>query len=157
MVNVLNTEIGELLKRTKLLFDAVVWVDSIDTNEKKLIIDSIQDQLQDSIDEDGKGLFSRKTQRGYYSEMTEQITKGKKQAGDPYNLKDTGDFYRSMFVDVALDSFFIDGDGQKSPKDNLFTDFGEGIVGLTSQNLDKLIDRLKIKYIKYVRKVLQIN
>ena len=157
MVDVMNTELGQLLKRVKVLKDAIAWIKAIDTKEKQLIIKAIHEQLQGSIDEDGKELFSRKTQRGYYSEMTEQITRGKKKAGDPYNLEDTGDFYRSMFVEVALDSFQIDGNAQKSPKDNLFVDFGDGIVGLTPLNLDKLVKRLTIKYIEYVREILQIN
>lgn len=157
MVDVMNTELGQLLKRVKVLKDAIAWIKAIDTKEKQLIIKAIHEQLQGSIDEDGKELFSRKTQRGYYSEMTEQITRGKKKAGDPYNLEDTGDFYRSMFVEVALDSFIVDGNAQKSPKDNLFVDFGDGIVGLTPLNLDKLVKRLTIKYIEYVREILQIN
>lgn len=150
MVDVMNTEIGQLLKRVKVLKDAIAWIKAIDTKEKELIIKAIHEQLQEGIDEDGDNM-------GYYSLMTERITKGRKQQGDPYTLEDTGAFYRSMFVEVALDSFFIDGQAQKSPIDNLFAKFGEGIVGLTPLNLDKLVNRLQIKYIKYVREVLQIN
>jgi len=58
--------------------------------------------------------------------------------------------------------FVIDGDGLKKDQEtgivtDLFKWLGEGIVGLTDENSDKLVDELKIKYINYVRKVLQIN
>jgi hypothetical protein len=149
-VDFMKTEIGELLNRTRVLSSAVAWLEAIDTNEKKLIIKSVHEQLQEGIDEDGDIM-------GVYKEITERITQGRKKAGDPYTLEDTGAFYRSMFVVVLIDAIIIDGQGQKSPIDNLFAKFGEGIVGLTPQNMDKLRKRLKTKYIDYVRKVLQLD
>lgn len=155
MVDFTNNDLGDLLKRTKLLFDSIAWFESFDTQLKNKILDWIRnDQLQKGIDEDGDIM-------GLYSEWTEMINP-EKVAGTPYTLKDTGAFYKSLFIDVLTNFFVIDGDGLKKDQEtgivtDLFKWLGEGIVGLTEENSDKLADELKIKYINYVRKVLQIN
>ena len=65
-----------------------------------------------------------------------------------------------MFVIVLKDSLVIDSDGAdkegKAGTDNLFEKYGEGIVGLTDENLAKLRETLRPKYIEYTKKVLGI-
>lgn len=130
--------------------EETMWLDVM--NDRKIkdeIIRLIQDeQLQKGIDSDGDIL-------GYYSEFTEFITGGRKQAGDPYTLEDTGAFYDSMFVIVNSDSIVIDADGVKED-DDLFIKFGENIVGLTDENIEKIAEIIKEKYVEWlVQRLLQ--
>lgn len=155
MVDFLDNELGVMLKRTKTIFDSVVWFTSFDVTLKNKILDWIRnDQLQKGIDEDGDIM-------GLYSQWTEMINP-EKVAGTPFTLKDTGAFYKSLFIDVLTEFFVVDGDGLKTDeltgkKTDLFKWLGDGIVGLTEENKEKLVEELKIKYIDYVRKVLQID
>ncbi|CAB4152161.1 hypothetical protein UFOVP597_55 [uncultured Caudovirales phage] len=155
MVNLLGTDLGIFLKRTIKLSEDKVWQKSFDAKLKKQILDWIRnDQLQKGFDED-------KDIMGLYSEWTEMINPDKV-AGTPYTLKDTGEFYKSLFINVLSDYFEVDGNGLKKDSEtgkitDLFKWLGEGIVGLTEENKDKLAEELKIKYIEYVRKVLQID
>jgi hypothetical protein len=155
MVDFLDNDLGAVLRRTKLIFDSVAWLQSFDTSLRTKILDWIRnDQLQKGIDEDGDIM-------GLYSEWTEMINP-EKVAGTPFTLKDTGAFYKSLFVSILTDFFVVDGDPIKTDevtgkKTDLFKRFGDGIVGLTEQNREKLAEELKIKYIEYVRKTLQID
>jgi hypothetical protein len=153
MVSVLSTEIGTILKRVKMLSDSVIWFDSVDGNVRRMILYWIQnDQLRkQGIDEDGEVI-------GYYSEMTQILSGGRKKFMDHYTLEDTGEFFRAMFVITLNDSIVIDSDGaDKSNGDNLFTKYGDGITGLTDENMEKLVATLRIKYILNTRKLLGIN
>ena len=146
----MSTKVGRVLVKAKMLSDAVAWYESIDAKMRKAILEYIQnDQLtKKGIDEDGDVL-------GHYSLYTDILTNGRKGFGEHYTLKDTGDFYKSMFVVVLRDALVIEANPKKGD-DNLFYKFGEGIIGLTDENLEKLIGRLKTKYIRHVRKRLQL-
>ena len=154
MVNFLDNDLGELLKRTKKISEEKIWKKSFNAKLKKTILTWIKnDQLQKGIDEDGDIM-------GLYSEWTEMMNP-EKVAGTPYTLKDTGDFYKSLFIEVLSDEFVIDGNGLKidenGKKTDLFKWLGDGIVGLTEKNKEKLVEELKIKYVENVRKILQID
>lgn len=145
MVNLLETKIGVTLKKVKLLSDTAVWLYSMDKKTQKKILDWIRnDQLQKGLDENNDII-------GLYSIWTEKINP-EKVAGTPYTLKDTGDFYKSLFVEVFNDLFEIDGEAQKSPTDNLFNLFGVGIVGLNPENKEKLKLEVNKRIIEYVYK-----
>ncbi|MFC5046897.1 hypothetical protein ACFSTE_15775 [Aquimarina hainanensis] len=86
---------------------------------------------------------------GFYSPATEFITTnnlllgkgGKiKKAGDPYDLKDTGDFLNNLFVKVDSDSVFFDTKDPKKQKvlKNLLSD---DLFGLSDKELKKVIDK----------------
>ena len=155
MVNFLDNDLGRVLKRTKTIFESAVWFGSFDLELKTKILDWIRnDQLQKGIDENDEIM-------GLYSQWTEMINPEKK-AGTPYTLYDTGEFYKSLFIDVLTEFFVIDGDPLKKDEEtgvvtDLFKWLGEGIVGLNEENKEKLVEELKIKYIEYVRKILQID
>jgi hypothetical protein len=153
MVNVMGTEIGSVLKRSRLLFDSVIWFDSVDGNVRRLILHWIQnDQLrEEGIDGDGNVI-------GYYSQFTESVSGGLKKFNTHYTLEDTGEFFREMFVIVLRDSLVVDSDGaDKSNGDNLFNKYGNEIVDLTDENMEKLVALLRIKYIIKTRKMLGLN
>jgi len=145
MVDLLQTKIGQVLKRFSLISSTAVWFYSMDNKTQKKILDWIRnDQLQKGLNEDNEII-------GLYSLWTEKINP-EKVAGTPYTLEDTGEFYRSLFITVLNDIFEIDGEGQKSPTDNLFTLLGDGIVGLNDQSKEKLRIELINRINEYIRK-----
>jgi hypothetical protein len=136
-----------LCQRAKMLSESVAWFDAFKFNNLKgQIIDWIQnDQLMK------KGVDENDEVIGYYSFVTQQISKGKKKFNEPYNLKDTGDFYRSMFVRVFLDAFTVNADADKMEDKEWWR---EEILGLTDESLSKFVEQLRNSYIRYARKVL---
>ena len=155
MIDFLNNDLGNILKKTKVISESKVWFKVFDAKLKKTILDWIRnDQLKKGINDEGEIM-------GLYSELTEIINPIKKE-GTPYTLYDTGEFYKSLFIDVLNDSFEVDGEGVKiDPETGIETDLfkwlGDGIVGLTEGNKNKLAEELKQRYINYVRNVLRIN
>lgn len=155
MIDFLDNELGAILKRTRLLYDSIIWFESFDTELKNKILNWVRyDQLWKGVDEDGDIM-------GVYSEWTEKINP-EKRAGTPYTLMDTGAFYKSLFIDVLTEYFVIDGNGLKyddvtGKLTDLFKWLGDGIVGLTDESKEKLTEELKIKYIQNVRKTLQLD
>lgn len=146
-----RTSIYEFCERVKMLNEVDIWINSFDDATIKKIIDWIKiSQLEnEGIDDLGRVI-------GTYSYATEKITNGRKKAGDPYNLHDTGYFLQTLTVHVFNDYFLTDADGQKE-NENLFDKFGDGIIGLSDENLEKLILVLKDNMLNYARKILFIN
>ncbi len=144
--------ITNLLNHTlSYLKPAEVWIRVFsDKNlQNKIIVEYIQqDQLfERGVDETGQII-------GTYSAYTEYLTNGRKKEGEPYNLFDTGEFYKSMVILLGKDFFEVDADPIKE-NDNLFTKFGEGIIGLTGESKEKLRVELLERYDKEVRRILQ--
>lgn len=143
-----NTPIDEHLRRVNLLIDAVAWIEAHNTTTKNLILSYIK---QDQLFNQGVDMHDKII--GYYSEFTEFINP-KKQAGTPYTLYDTGAFYRSMFVQVLKDSIIIDANFTKMEDQDWWS---VDILGLNEENLNKYAQLVKENYIKYARKVLELN
>lgn len=90
---------------------------------------------------------------GEYSGYTEEITKGRKKAGDNYTLLDTGAFYKSFDIAVYSDnSFSIEAETVKEDGTDLARKFGKGILGLSPESINKLIDKIVPLIIIEVRK-----
>lgn len=141
-----DTAIYLRVKKFARIKEELVWL-MVFLNDRDLkhdIIKMIQiDQLENKgVDEDGDVI-------GFYSMLTERISKGRKKFNTPYTLNDTGEFFRSMYVQVLKDSFVIDADPKKGTT-NLFDKYGEGIIGLTAENLDKVKERIKNGYIEHL-------
>lgn len=150
MIDLMKTRLGEVLQRSLILDEVQAWFDSITPDLKTTIIrEWIQtDQLTRlGVDEDGSII-------GFYSEFTEFLSGGRKRAGDHYTLDDTGQFYSSMFIQVLVNELVIDADFRKMEDQDWWR---EEILGLTDENLQKLINRAKDGYINYARRILGIN
>lgn len=137
--NNLNDELFKLVK-------------SLERDIKKT---NLNEQLfNEGVDAHGKPLFSKTTKRGTYSKMTEQLSGGKKRAGDPYTLRDTGEFYKGFFLKIENDKALFGSTDEKTPM--LIADFGE-IFGLTDENLKALIDKkLKPLFIREIRRKIDL-
>lgn len=119
----------------------------IRTLEEELAAYNRATLFEESQDVDGKPI-------GFYSPGTEIITDGRKKAGEPFDLKETGVFLESIFTKVQTDSIFF---GATDPKlteifQNLLT---TNIFGLQDEDLKKVVDtRLLPFLLKYFRKEL---
>jgi hypothetical protein len=143
-----KSKLHELLRRGKLLNDAVAWYEAFSPRTKTQILDLVrQEQLmKKGIDGTGKVI-------GYYSMLTSRINP-KKKFNTPYTLYDTGAFYRSMYVRVLMESIEIDADTQKMEDKKWYT---TKILTLTDENLTILQRTIKEAYITYFRKILAVN
>lgn len=148
MIN--QTEPYLMLQRVRLLSEAVAWLDTFRTspNLRRMILDMIRDdQLK------AEGVDANDEVIGFYSWTTSRINP-KKRFNTPYTLDDTGSFYKSMFVQVLVDRLIIDANS------GTFTEMQEqewwrdDILGLTDENLQKLIEEVKQSYIDYARRIL---
>ena len=150
-VNFLNTEIGKTLNRARSIGNELIWRTIFnDPGFRTEILDWVRyDQLfKKGVDEDNDII-------GFYSEWTE-LMNPEKVAGTPYTLFDSGEFYKSMYIIVLKDSFIIDADPIKVDENgdvtNLFSKYGEGIVGLNDESRSKLAEKLRQKYAEtYIR------
>jgi hypothetical protein len=144
-MDLMQTELGKILNRARTLHTTSLWFEVFkDGVLKRQVLQWIQqDQLfKHGVDEDGDII-------GTYSEFTELINP-EKVAGSHYTLFDTGEFYRSMYVVVLSDSIVIEADPVKINEDgektNLFYEYGEGIVGLTDENKEKLAQEVATRF-----------
>ena len=91
---------------------------------------------------------------GYYSEATELLFGGRdrnKTTADHITLKDTGAFYKSFFVRIYKDGFTIVANSMKDETD-LTEVYGKDIIGLNEENLQQLIEKVKVKLIAEIRR-----
>ena len=137
-----KTIIHERLEHLKTLN---FWVELMsDPDTKQFIIRLNQNRLElYGTDIDGNVI-------GYYSPVTEILSGGEKQAGKPYNLKDTGYFYDSFKIHVFSDYIVIDADGLKDNVD--WSDPSEKVLGLAEYQFEILNLYLIPQLIKLVRR-----
>lgn len=144
-----QTAIDEHLLKAQRLSDSEAWFDSHSSSVKKIILNLIKESQLRS-----KGIDENEKIIGLYSRATEIISNGRKKAGDPFTLYDTGQFYRSMFIVVLKDSILIDADYTKMQDQDWWS---INILGLTEKNLDIYAEMVRQNYIKYARRILGIN
>ena len=93
------------------------------------------------------GIDSEGNRLGDYSGFTKNIKTSKGQRIDHITLKDTGEFYKSFKVTPNKNGFRISANPNKDDS-NLFDDFGVDIVGLTKENVLKLLDFIEPMFSK---------
>jgi len=95
---------------------------------------------------------------GFYSPATQIITGGRKKAGDPYTMFDTGDFIRQLFARVKNEEIVFGSDDSKV--DKILGNrrlLSKSLFGLTDKNLRNIISReIRPLYLKFIRKELKI-
>jgi|TARA_R110001592_G_scaffold123644_1_gene331780 hypothetical protein len=144
-----QTAIDEHLLKAQRLSDSEAWFEAHNSSVKKIILNLIRESQLRS-----KGIDENEKIIGLYSRATEIISNGRKKAGDPFTLYDTGQFYRSMFIVVLKDSILIDADYTKMQDQDWWS---INILGLTEKNLDIYAEMVRQNYIKYARRILGIN
>ena len=137
----------QVIRVQKLLKDQFIWVETFVNNPK--FINQIKDWIrQDQLKKTGQNADGDII--GYYSYFTSLISP-EKRFNTPYTLEDTGEFYKSIFVEVLRDELLIDGDTDKMEDQEWWN---ERIVALNEENKQKLINAYKQKAIDYANKIL---
>ena len=119
---------------------------------EKKILDKNKEQLfEDSQDIHGQAI-------GFYSYATEVITKGRKKKGEPFDAKDSGDFFKGMYLQEVSGVIRF---GSKSPnyaeilKSKSW--LSKDILGLTDENLNEIIQTELLPFIiNHFRNTLEI-
>ena len=154
-MDLMDTILGQTLNKYRTLKTEYLWRKVFnDHTFREWTLDLIrQDQLFDK-GIDGDGIII-----GLYSEVTEMINPSK-EAGTPYTLFDTGEFYKSFILYVYNNYIEIDADPIKIDKngdqDNLFKKYGENIIKLSQSNLEKFIIEFKWRFQRELRQLLQL-
>lgn len=144
-----KTPIDLHLKRALLLDSAKAWIEANTDELRELIVNLIRyNQLTE------QGVNSEGNIIGYYSQMTEILSEGRKKRGEPYDLNDTGKFFRSMYVQVLADSIVVNADYAKMEDQNWWN---INILNLTDENLEVYIEEIKQNYVKEARRILELN
>jgi len=144
-----KTPIDLHLKRALLLDSAKAWIEANTDELRELIVNLIRyNQLTE------QGVNSEGNIIGYYSQMTEILSEGRKKRGEPYDLNDTGEFFRSMYVQVLADSIVVNADYAKMEDQNWWN---INILNLTDENLEVYIEEIKANYVKEARRILELD
>ena len=119
---------------------------------RDLMIKLNQEQIYEkSQDVNGNAL-------GFYSYATEQITKGRKKKGEPFDGKDTGEWLSKFYVSVYNDVFWF---GSSDPKtDDILSSphwLSHDLFGLTDENLKMVVETKLLPFvINYYREKLAL-
>lgn len=144
-----KTPIDLHLKRALLLDSAKTWIEANTDELRELIINLIRyNQLTE------QGVNSEGDIIGTYSYTTELLSEGRKKRGEPYDLNDTGEFFRSMYVQVLADSIVVNADYAKMEDQNWWN---INILNLTDENLEVYIEEIKQNYVKEARRILELD
>lgn len=144
-----KTPIDLHLKRALLLDSAKAWIEANTDELRELIVNLIRyNQLTE------QGVNSEGNIIGYYSQMTEILSEGRKKRGEPYDLNDTGEFFRSMYVQVLADSIVVNADYAKMEDQNWWN---INILNLTDENFEVYIEEIKANYVKEARRILELD
>tara|TARA_R110001606_G_scaffold321052_2_gene467900 strand:- start:6946 stop:7392 length:447 start_codon:yes stop_codon:yes gene_type:complete len=126
----LNQQLERVKKLSpeKIVSDVFKFIKSI---EKELVAYNVATLNQDSEDIFGNPI-------GFYSKGTEFMTNGRKKAGEPFDLLESGDFLESVFAKVQKDSVLFDASDTK--KKEVFKNLlSNNIFGLQEPDLNKVI------------------
>lgn len=141
-------EKAKQLNPEKVSKDLFKFIRSIE----KQILDKNKEQIfENSQDIHGQAI-------GFYSYATEQITKGRKKKGEPFDGKDSGDFFNKMYMQEVSGVIRF---GSKSPH---YADIlkskswlSKDILGLTDESLNELIQTELLPFIiSHYRKILEL-
>lgn len=125
------TQYEKAIKLTpqKVRNDLFVFVRTLETYFADLNVEQLHTESKD--------IFGNPI--GFYSKGTEVITNGRKKEGDPFDLKESGQFLNELFAEVQGDSLFFDTKDEKKPEvlENLLS---KDIFGLSDENLQEAIN-----------------
>ena len=142
-----KTRLYAVTKRLSELDEDLVWLSVVDKEEfSEQFVKWIQEQLQEG--KDGNNKFM-----GFYANSGRKDYGAIYNAGDPYDLKDTGDFYNSMFLVALKNQLILEADAQKD-EDNLYQKYGQAITKLNAENFEKLKQEVKHGYILFIKQLL---
>ena len=104
-------------------------LDSI-MQEENQVIDEIVEQLFRGLDQEGNPIDPK------YSELTKIIKRSKGQPSDRVTLKDTGDFYASIYLVRQSNGILVKARDRKTKK--LLDKYGFDILGLHKKGIEDI-------------------
>lgn len=147
-----------MLDRVKRKLNSIVKLDenkilrqilsSTELQEEIIYLNTISQLFEQGEDKLGRRLDSI---GGGYSPYTIQIKQSKGQPIDRVTLKDTGAFYDSFKVVVADSYIEIIANPLKDGKD-INQEWGGYVIGLQPENMRKIIDEVRQKYLEIVKR-----
>lgn len=132
-------------------------------------IKSIQEKFvelnKEQLNKESQDVFGNPL--GYYSRATEWITTNQallgqrtdiKKEGDPFTMKDTGDFLKGFYIDIRNEVIYFGSKDEKTPlilqNENLLS---TDLFGLQDDNLRELIEKDLLPFvIKHYRDELNL-
>jgi hypothetical protein len=143
-----NTRLYAITKRISELDEDLVWLSIVDKDEfSEQFVRWIQEQLQEGKDGNNVGM-------GFYSNSGRKDYGAIYNQGDPYDLKNTGQFYNSMFLVAMKNKLILEADAEKDDE-NLYTKYGQAITKLNNENFEKLKEEVRNGYILFIKQILQ--
>jgi hypothetical protein len=140
----------DLFDKVQKLDDRKAWRLSTDRNTRQFIISmNTNEQLGE------EGIDANDSSLGDYAPMTVQFRRSKGLQVGHIDFKVTGQYWRSWRVRVRSNELIIEVDKDRFTELVELLNFSEDHVGLTEENLDRLAEMIKRKYIDYVRRTLQ--
>jgi len=88
------------------------------------------------LSQNSKDVFGKDI--GFYSRATEEITEGRKQFGEPFDLFETGDFLKGVFAKVQGQTILF-GSTDSKTREVLKNLLSKDIFGLSDADLNNLI------------------
>lgn len=150
-----------ILKRLKKLDKQKIFlavVKSPEVQEFILNLNRVEQLFKEGKDAEGDII-------GHYSRTTEQLSEGRtftfngitkqKKAGDPIFLYDQGDFYDSFTVRIDRTGVIIIANETTKDGTSLTASFGDSIIGLSVESLEKLANEILNRFIEETRKEIQ--
>ena len=134
----------EAIRKVTSNMQSITAARVIDTLIKQPALNGLVIELNTQDQLFKRGVDSKGLSLGVYAPFTIEAKRRKGQPTNRVTLRDTGDFHRTWTVTTKNGDIIIEADGDKSDK-NLMDVYGEDIVGLTDENLQKIIDEIAIK------------
>ena len=124
----------------------VTKLERIKVDRDKIVLDTIQMFENYVIELNRKQLFAGVDGKGNeitpeYTDVTYDIKIKVGQPADRVTLKDTGDFYASIFIDYGTKYIYMDANDSKT--DDLVSKYGGDILGLNEKSIDDLKKKIK--------------
>ena len=107
-------------------------IENIIKDNEGFLVGLIKNRLyQHGIDADGKPILPD------YAPSTVKRKKEDNQRSSHVTLRDTGDFYQGMFIEVK--NWIITASSTDGKTDSLIEKYGEGILGFTQEEQDQIV------------------
>lgn len=142
-------ELENLLSNIKKVdFNSIlfkVWKDK--KNQEYIIELNTKGKPTSQLYELGEDSLGRAVGGGNYAPSTVEYKFNEGQRFDHITLNDTGEFYRSFRVKPNKKGFTITANPNKDDT-NLFTEYGDEIVGLNKENTELLLKKIEPEFNK---------
>lgn len=162
-MSIFNGTVLDIVSKNALqLVEGDIFKAVFERKEVRLLVEELnRKRLQKGKNTDGSPIKNLQTGKSTYSITTEEIYKkiGRRiTAGSPYTMKFTGKFYTSIKVkNVTANYFEVDAQPIKEDGTNLFTTYGDFLIGASDEDFNTLRTVALPLILEYTRNILGAN